>query len=117
MKTKQEQGSLSRREFLRFFPRHLLDKAGVGPFRSSEPEDRAAQVEISRCHAWMGMSCQQCYLACPRRDQAIEMRDQKPVVILSACDGCALCEEACRTVNDLPAIRMVRKLNLSKGDS
>src|SRR3989338_1504094 len=68
---------------------------------------RIARLDISRCLAWGGANCQLCYLACPLRDRAIEMCDQKPVVHSFACDGCAMCEAACRTVNNFPAIDMV----------
>lgn len=76
-------------------------------------QDLIARVEVLHCQAWSGLLCQQCYLACPKRDQAIEMRDQKPQIVVSVCDGCAMCLEACRTVNDLPAIRMVSRLPAS----
>ena len=72
---------------------------------ASKPQ--IARLDIARCLAWGAMSCQLCYLACPARDQAIEMRDQKPVIISSFCDGCSMCVSACETVNDLPAIKMV----------
>lgn len=114
----------SRREFLRSLPRHLLRtlgavaKEGIFAFSSKAEEEGLAQnlvarVEISRCHAWTGLICQQCYLACPKRDQAIEMRDQKPVIMTSVCDGCAMCVSACETVNDMPAIRMVSRMSVS----
>ena len=120
MKTEKASIQLARREFLRRLPRHFLEKfravAREGIFAFSpnggetvSPQNLVAQVDVSRCHAWGGLICQQCYLACPKRDQAIEMRDQKPVIITSVCDGCAICVDACKIVNDLPAIRMVAR--------
>lgn len=111
---------VNRREFIRNLPRHLLRKLGavaregIFAFSSNAEEtalaqDLVARVEVSRCHAWSGLICQQCYLACPKRDQAIEMQDQKPVIIASVCDGCAMCVSACETVNDLSAIQIVAR--------
>ena len=120
MKTEKASVQYARREFLRSLPRHFLEKfravarEGIFAFspnggETASPQNLVAQVEVSRCHAWGGLICQQCYLACPKRDQAIEMRDQKPVIITSVCDGCAICVDACKIVNDLPAIRMVAR--------
>ena len=102
-----------RRNFLKTLPQQLAKGARAisswtddkNSDNNSEPQ--IARLDITRCLAWEGASCQLCYLACPYRDRAIEMRDQKPVIISSVCDGCAMCEVACKTVNDLPVIRMV----------
>lgn len=121
MKAQETVAQINRREFLRGLPRQLLQKfvtvtresifAFFPRVEDDVPvQDLVAQVEISRCHAWSGLICQQCYLACPKRDQAIGMRDQKPVIISSVCDGCAMCVRACETVNDLTAIRMVSRV-------
>lgn len=118
MKTEGEMSRLGRREFLKKLPGQLVTKfwavtkEGIAVFSSSSQEKVSdapvvARLEVSRCHAWSGLLCQQCYLACPRRDEAIEMRDQKPVIVTRLCDGCALCVSACETVNDLAAIRLV----------
>jgi MinD superfamily P-loop ATPase len=32
---------------------------------------------------------------------------RKPTIVAEACDGCGVCVEACRAVNDLGAIRIV----------
>ncbi|OGW86300.1 MAG: hypothetical protein A3C35_01830 [Omnitrophica bacterium RIFCSPHIGHO2_02_FULL_46_11] len=124
MKTEDVVPQPDRREFLRKLPRHFLEKfgavarEGILAFSSRTeeiglPRDLVAQVEVSRCLAWSGLICQQCYLACPKREQAIEMRDQKPIITVSICDGCAMCVSACETVNDLPAIRMVSRVPAS----
>jgi Pyruvate/2-oxoacid:ferredoxin oxidoreductase delta subunit len=122
MKKQEAIDQLNRREFLRRFPRQLLKKfsviarEGIFAFSSDggetvSPQNFVAQVEVLRCHAWGGLICQQCYLACPKRDRAIEMRDQKPIIITSICDGCAMCVSACETVNDLPAVQMVSRVS------
>lgn len=118
MKAQEAAGPLTRRDFLRRLPGHLMEKLGtvaregMSAFSSNAgrmtlSRDLVAQIEVSRCHAWSGFLCQHCYLACPKRERAIEMRDQKPVINALGCDGCAMCLTACETVNDLPAVRMV----------
>jgi ferredoxin-type protein NapG len=96
---------MNRRDFLKSLPRQLVE--GL----RAVTEKEVARVEITRCLAWSGANCQLCYLACPLREQAIQIHDQKPVIIASICDGCALCQQACQTVNDLIAIEIVRKNN------
>lgn len=66
-----------------------------------------ARINVHLCTAWSGSLCQLCYLACPRRDKAIRMEDLKPMVVSAACDGCAMCEAACRTVNHPPAVEII----------
>ena len=137
MKTDIRPNNTSRREFLKNLPRQLVNgirsittamslrdgvpseveaisEFGIASDTSRPRNDgrldtgsRVARLDITRCLAWEGMSCQLCYLACHDRDRAIEMRDQKPVIISSFCDGCSMCVSAFETVNDLPAIKMV----------
>jgi len=118
----QEVKTISRRDFLKSFPRklmkniqslagsHLLDfSSNQNSDKNQEKafvESKKAMIDIERCLAWGGLSCQLCYLACPLRDQAMEMVDQKPVVVASFCNGCRECLTACQTVNDTPAIKM-----------
>ena len=106
----------SRKEFLSAWPHRALGVvqswlegrlAYLERDRAEATERRVAVLDITRCLAWGNFSCQLCYLACPRREQAIEFVDTKPVLKASECDGCALCVPACGTVNDLPAIKMV----------
>lgn len=104
--------NISRADFLRKFPVIFLKK--FNPFWEEgtvsaplEGDASIPQVNISRCLAWGQMECQLCYLACPHRDKAIEMREHKPVIIAAGCDGCAMCVEACKTVNNTPALEMV----------
>jgi Pyruvate/2-oxoacid:ferredoxin oxidoreductase delta subunit len=90
-----------------FLPSLTEIESNTDPEQAQEPS--VARIDVAKCHAWAGLSCQLCYLACPKRDQAIEMRDQKPVIIASGCDGCAMCDVACRTVNDISAVAMVSR--------
>lgn len=114
MKPEEPAGEISRRGFLKNFPRVLLNH--IQPFaergffkeRSNEGSGRyLVRLDLTRCLAWGGVSCQLCYLACPLRDSAVEMHDQKPVIVESCCDGCGMCVTACQTVNDLPALKVV----------
>jgi ferredoxin-type protein NapG len=124
MTVESKSDSFSRREFLRTFPLNLvkgIQKAASGSLSALNPSKdldqdskesaglKVARIDITKCHAWGDLPCQLCYLARPKRDRAIEMRDQKPVILLEGCDGCAMCEAACKTVNDLPAIQMVSR--------
>lgn len=101
------EAACDRRAFLKSFPRYFARRALEAWKGFQGTAARVAQVDVTTCVAWTGLSCQLCYLACPRRGRAIFMEDQKPVVVAQECDGCALCEAACKTVNLPPAIRMV----------
>lgn len=112
---------ISRADFLRKFPIIFFQK--LNPFWQegtvSSPSGRGAsipRVDINRCLAWGQMECQLCYLACPHRDRAIEMREHKPVIIAAGCDGCTMCVEACKTINNTPALEMVPIFQLKEGD-
>ena len=112
-------GEINRRTFLTSAPRHLLDGLrvlmtdlrGLSPSVSGGREHtllrRVAMLDVSRCLAWGGGSCQVCYLRCPLCDRAMVLEDGKPTVVASACDGCGVCVEACCAVNDLGAIQLV----------
>ena len=125
--------NISRADFLRKFPIIFLKK--LNPFWEAEivsaplvrsglkrqcleTESQSSafipRVDISRCLAWGQMECQFCYLACPHRDKAIEMREHKPVIIAAGCDGCAMCVEACKTINNTPALEMVHGNRIGK---
>jgi len=120
--------TITRRDFIKSFPKQLLatlqgtlnacwdivtsredfEKERQTRIQQFEaPGPCVARIDVGRCLAWQGMSCQLCYLACPIRDKAIETRDQKPVIVSAFCDGCGMCATACKTVNDLLAIQMV----------
>lgn len=113
---------IDRRTFLRGMPRQVF--AGVKRLMSGEvpggivrfpreistPCRAIAVMDIPQCLAWGGSPCQTCYLRCPLRDEAIVLDDGRPLVMASACDGCGVCVEACRTVNDVGAIRLAVEL-------
>ena len=99
MKGSQE---VSRQEFLKSISQYIVQNV-----RSLSNTAHGARIDIDRCLAWDGGNCQFCYLACPLRDKAITLDDQKPIVNILFCDGCAKCVTACRTVNDRPTIKMV----------
>jgi len=111
-----EDRGISRKEFLSAWPRQALGAvqswldSRIDSLERDATETtgkKVAVLDITRCLAWGNFSCQLCYLACPRREQAIELVDTKPVLKAESCDGCALCVPACATVNDLSAIKMV----------
>lgn len=97
---------MDRRAFLKSAPSWFLDGAKRMLARDSGSRRRLAVMDIARCLAWGEGSCQACYLRCPLRDEAILLEGGRPVIVASSCDGCGICEQACRTVNDLGAIRM-----------
>ena len=118
----QETDAISRRDFLKSFPQGVIlalrsftgKNFPINSFKEKTEDGnkaldgfKKAVINIEKCLAWQGLSCQLCYLACPLREQAITMNDQKPVISSLACDGCAMCAVACQTVNDLQAIAMV----------
>ena len=125
-------GAVDRRTFLRQMPREVKqlltaissarstslelksaaesrDSAGVTVARDGGPESHrgVATIDMARCLAWEAGECQLCYLRCPLRDEAIVLDGGKPRIVASACDGCGVCVEACRAVNDLGAIHIV----------
>ena len=54
-----------------------------------------AKVNKKMCFAWNGQPCDYCYLECPFPDEAIYLKDDKPVVIEENCVGCGKCENIC----------------------
>ncbi|MCA9405001.1 MAG: hypothetical protein KC684_00555 [Candidatus Omnitrophica bacterium] len=114
---------VSRREFLKTIPKYLVSSVHEFTKELAKPTDiraeenvaeviddgraKIAEIDTDCCMAWDGGSCQFCYLACPLRDRAITIEDQKPIINSSICDGCAKCLTACKTVNTNLAIKMV----------
>jgi Pyruvate/2-oxoacid:ferredoxin oxidoreductase delta subunit len=115
---------VSRKEFLKFIPKYVIQNVraliqgrlnfsddGEAETREDILSDNKAakvvQLEAEHCLAWDGGNCQFCYLACPLRDKAITLDDQRPTVNISFCDGCGQCVTACQTVNDRPALKIV----------
>jgi len=67
-----------------------------------------AVVDVNSCIAYWGIQCDACYRACPLLDVAIKLvydRNSrtgkhaflKPEVVMNACTGCGMCEQACVT--------------------
>lgn len=109
--------TVNRREFLGLAPRHLLGGIRTVLHQAMAPVVRRvadhpsttqqiAVIDLADCLAWGGSACQTCYLQCPLRNEAMTLDDGRPLVMASACTGCGVCVEACRTVNDLGAIRL-----------
>ena len=112
--------AVNRREFLGLAPRHLLGGIRAALHQAMAPvvmrvadhpstAQQIAVIDLANCLAWGGSACQTCYLQCPLRDEAMVLDDGRPFVIASACNGCGVCVEACRAVNDLGATRLVLK--------
>ena len=127
----EQSRGIDRRTFLMWMPRQVFrgmkelmtdissasstisHEVGAGSGR------RLATIDVSRCLAWevslpaspdgsaQAGECQLCYLRCPLRDEAIVLDGGKPTIVAQACDGCGVCVEACRAVNDLGAIHIV----------
>jgi ferredoxin-type protein NapG len=67
-----------------------------------------AEVQTSRCWAWLGMACQKCVDVCPSKHVAIVLdAERRPVVNADACTGCGACEQACP--ENPTAIRVIAK--------
>jgi len=83
-----------------------------------------AVIDQNSCIAFWGIQCDACYRACPLLDDAIKLEYAKnprtgkhaflkPVVNMTSCTGCGLCEKAC--VTEKPAIFVLpRELALGK---
>ena len=112
--------NLQRREFVKSLPIYVLDRIQsalskairIGEKYKEDSEmdaarAKVARINVSRCLAWGNSLCQACYLACPLRDRALEIVDQKPIINIAACDGCGFCIPACQMVNDQVAIELV----------
>ena len=108
-------GGMDRRAFLAAAPKQLFrgvqalmkQMATPAPPAPMDATRRVAILDVSRCLAWGEGHCQLCYLRCPLRDHAMVLEAGRPVVVTSACDGCGVCVDVCRTVNDLGATQMV----------
>ena len=98
---------LNRKEFFKNFPKKIAETFHAVKDNPGDSSTRVACIDIAACLAWSGTTCQICYLSCPRRDEAIQIWCEKPVIAVAACDGCGICQGTCRNVNNLEAIRMV----------
>lgn len=68
-----------------------------------------AVIDEEMCTARDGADCRLCSIKCPLEPKAIYFKDIGPVLDRSTCTGCGICAEACRTVNDIEAIKIIRK--------
>lgn len=100
---------ISRREFLRFLWRKEKNESRqeTDSAYAAVSIRRVAKVIESRCSAYSGNHCQQCFVACPKKDEALKMMDLRPVIVTEKCDGCGECQTACEIVNDRRAIYII----------
>lgn len=66
--------------------------------RVEQAETRMGLAIINKfhCAAWIGTTlCRTCYDKCPYPEQAISLKELKPIVHETACTGCGLCTHAC----------------------
>lgn len=78
----------------------------LNPLKSKEEVQMGvAVINISRCLAYADQPCRACVTKCPLTGKAITYDDFKPIIHEDACVGCGVCEQVCRTVNDLCAIK------------
>ena len=67
-----------------------------------------AVIDEETCLPYVGVSCKACWHVCPFPNEAIFFDGlSRPLVGEDACVGCGLCEHACLTVTDIPAITIV----------
>lgn len=72
----------------------------VCPTRALEPIAKElvrlglAQVDRTKCVAWVWQGCTRCYAACPWEAIVLDS-GQRPTVDASRCNGCGLCEYVC----------------------
>lgn len=57
-----------------------------------------AVVDTEQCLAYRLAGCRFCYDACPF--EAIEMRQNRPVVVPERCTGCGACESVCVSLKE-----------------
>ncbi len=103
--------SSNRKEFLRNFPKKVAEELGALRSETGERGNSVACIDIAACLAWSDTACQICYLSCPKRDEAIQIWHEKPVIVASACDGCGKCVPACEAVNSSVAMKLVKFLS------
>ncbi len=79
------------------FPCVTVCKPGalIRPVNIKDVKIGIAKVNKKLCIAWNGQVCDYCFLECPFPNEAIFMKDGKPVVIEEKCVGCGKCEYIC----------------------
>lgn len=85
--------------------RDRLECIAVCPTSALQPvaDDRSirmglAAIDESKCLAYNGTVCRSCWHACPFPNEAIRFDNRlRPVVDMSTCIGCGLCDHACPT--------------------
>jgi ferredoxin-type protein NapG len=82
------------------------DGALVMPERREDVRMGIAVVNKNTCVSGDIQFCQACVIACPFPDEAIYMKDGKPVVNREKCTGCGICVRACKTVNSACSIKI-----------
>lgn len=77
-----------------------LECAQVCPTGALSPIDKdavrigVAEVDKASCVAWIWLACTKCHTVCPTG--AVVLDDQqRPLVDVSKCNGCGLCEYVC----------------------
>ena len=83
------------------------DGALVMPERREDVRMGIAVVNKNTCISGDIQFCQACVIACPFPDEAIYMKDGKPVVNREKCTGCGICVRACKTVNSACSIKII----------
>ncbi len=83
------------------------DGALVMPGRREDVRMGVAVVNKETCISGDIQFCQSCVIACPFPEEAIYMKDGKPVVNKDKCTGCGICEQACMTVNSACSIKII----------
>ncbi|MCQ4573948.1 MAG: 4Fe-4S dicluster domain-containing protein [Candidatus Brocadiales bacterium] len=79
----------------------------VMPARREDVRMGVAVVNRETCISGNVQFCQSCVIACPFPDEAITMKDGKPVINKEKCTGCGICERACMTVNSACSIKII----------
>ena len=91
----------------------LLHDGVVGPYYKRIFVDKGTRSMVSTVYSCQHCADHSCYLACPRKDQAMCL-DENGIVYIQEeyCNGCKRCVKAC--VFDPPRINYVQSKDKSK---